>query len=153
MYRNEQRYGRSLPTLGRKQEAFTLIEVLITMLVMSVGILGIAVMQMKALQFAHASFQRSVAVVQANDLAERLWAGICDLPDGRDDIFDQWEIDHQGQLPAWVASLGYSDTGLLPTYTVTIAWTDERAVESESEGGATFTFVHHTSVPILSCAP
>lgn len=158
MYCNKRNNGFTLALPNRTKHGFTLIEVLITMLVISVGILGVAAMQAKSLQFAHSSFERSVAVLQANDLAERLWAGVCDLPDALVDIFNQWEIDHSGELPgAWNPSVLYDDSGILPTYGITIEWTDGRAVEAGFDGAdftpAIFRFTHHASIPLFDCEP
>jgi type IV pilus assembly protein PilV len=58
---------------------FTLIEVAIAMLVLAVGLLGIAGIQSKGMQSTHLSHQRSVAMTQALDLADRIRANIAGL--------------------------------------------------------------------------
>lgn len=58
------------------QRGFSLIEALIALVVLSVGLLGVAAMQLKALQSANAGYQRSVASVAAVDAYERLWAAL-----------------------------------------------------------------------------
>lgn len=60
--------------LPKTQSGFTLIEALIALLVLSIGMLGVAAMQLKALQGAHAAYQRSIASLAAQDAQERLWA-------------------------------------------------------------------------------
>lgn len=57
-----------------RQRGFTLLEALIALLVLSIGMLGVAAMQLKALQGAHAAYQRSIASLAAQDVQERLWA-------------------------------------------------------------------------------
>ncbi|MGM0694657.1 MAG: type IV pilus modification protein PilV [Pseudomonadota bacterium] len=58
----------------RRQQGFTLIEALVALLVLSIGLLGVAAMQLKSLQGAHAAYQRSIASLAAQDAQERLWA-------------------------------------------------------------------------------
>ncbi|MDQ7735360.1 type IV pilus modification protein PilV [Halomonas sp. SpR1] len=57
-----------------KQRGFSLIEALIALVVLSIGLIGGAAMQLKALQSANAGYQRSFASVAAVDAQERLWA-------------------------------------------------------------------------------
>jgi type IV pilus assembly protein PilV len=87
---------------------FTLIEILIALLVLSIGLLGLAAVQVQSLQNSYASYERSMATMQARDLVERLWAGICDLYDedgiivsgaegainAGDTILGSWAEDH-----------------------------------------------------------
>ncbi len=56
------------------QTGSSLIEVLVTLLVFSVGLLGLAAMQLNALQGSADSGQRSQAVWLAQDMAERIRA-------------------------------------------------------------------------------
>lgn len=48
-------------------------EALVALLVLSIGLLGVASMQLKALQSAHIGYQRSVATLAAVDAQERAW--------------------------------------------------------------------------------
>ncbi|BBI64304.1 hypothetical protein HSBAA_56100 [Vreelandella sulfidaeris] len=66
----------------RQQYGFSLIEALIALLVLSIGLIGVAAMQLKALQSANAGYQRSVASVAAVDAQERLWAQLVALNSG-----------------------------------------------------------------------
>tara|TARA_R110000850_G_scaffold238631_1_gene363265 strand:+ start:824 stop:1261 length:438 start_codon:yes stop_codon:yes gene_type:complete len=61
------------------QRGFSLIEALIALVVLSIGLIGVAAMQLKALQSANAGYQRSVASVAAVDAQERLWAELATL--------------------------------------------------------------------------
>lgn len=65
-----------------KQRGFSLIEALIALMVLSIGLIGVAAMQLKALQSASAGYQRSVASVAAVDAQERLWAQLANLDPG-----------------------------------------------------------------------
>ncbi|MCH4811662.1 type IV pilus modification protein PilV [Vreelandella neptunia] len=66
-----------------QQRGFSLIEALIALVVLSIGLIGVAAMQLKALQSANAGYQRSVASVAAVDAQERLWANLASLEKGQ----------------------------------------------------------------------
>lgn len=56
------------------QKAFSLLEVLISVAVLSVGLLGIAAMQLSMIRYNHSAHMRSVAIAQTNSMADRLRA-------------------------------------------------------------------------------
>ncbi len=58
------------------QRGATLIEVLISLLLITIGLLGIAASQITSLKMTLSSYQRSQATVFANDIADRLRANI-----------------------------------------------------------------------------
>ena len=57
----------------KHQQGLSLIEVLIALVVLAFGLMGVAAMQIKALQSATEGYQRSIAVVAAVDAQERIW--------------------------------------------------------------------------------
>ncbi|MBX3678674.1 type IV pilus modification protein PilV [Cognatazoarcus halotolerans] len=56
------------------QAGTTLIEVLVAVVVLSIGLLGIAGLQLSALRNTQGAYERSAAVILANSLAERMAA-------------------------------------------------------------------------------
>lgn len=127
-------------------KGFTLIEALVALLVLSVGLLGVAGMQLKALQSSHVSFQRTIASLAAQDAVERLWVEMgvygrqCPNPESdyfqikdEDDVLlnplvhiTQWEVD-------WGVHLSLRDIKLLGfevggdcKYTILVGWEDDR---------------------------
>ena len=74
------------PAIGLTRDAvqpagasgFTLLEVLIALLLLSVGTLGCVALQLNALQATHSAYQRSLASLIAADAGERLWQGLAD---------------------------------------------------------------------------
>ncbi|AJY49405.1 type IV pilus modification protein PilV [Halomonas sp. KO116] len=107
------------------QRGFSLIEALIALVVLSVGLLGVAAMQLKALQSANAGYQRSVASVAAVDAQERLWAEWA-----RDDVNGCADIDIE---PAWEADW-FSDRDSYPLRNV-----DKEGSGIQYEGNCEFT--------------
>lgn len=68
---------------------------------LSFGILGMARLQWGSTSAATGSLQRSLAQVQALDMAERMWLDLTD-PDA---FVDEWRTTHQGSLPDWTGSV------------------------------------------------
>lgn len=57
-----------------KQTGFTLIEILVTILIFSIGLLGLAALQSTALKSNHSAYQRSQAIFLAYDMIDRMRA-------------------------------------------------------------------------------
>lgn len=60
----------------RHQRGFNLIEVLVALLVLCLGLLGIAGMQLSGIRGAHGSYLRSQAAAVMNDMAERIYVNV-----------------------------------------------------------------------------
>jgi type IV pilus assembly protein PilV len=60
--------------VARRQPGFSLIEILITLVVLSVGLLGIAALHAEGLQSGRSAYLRTKAVGFASDLADRMRA-------------------------------------------------------------------------------
>lgn len=65
-----------------RQNGFTLIEVLIAMLVLSIGLLGIAALQATGLRSSHSATLRSQATQLAYDMADRMRANLAGYEGG-----------------------------------------------------------------------
>lgn len=64
------------------QQGFTLIEVLVSVIVLAVGLLGLAALQTTALRFNHDAQLRSIAVLQVNTMADRMRANKVGVTNG-----------------------------------------------------------------------
>lgn len=62
-----------------RQGGFTLIEVAVSLIVLSVGLLGIAGMQSSGMQNTLKSHQRAVAMLQAQDISDRIRANLAGM--------------------------------------------------------------------------
>lgn len=70
----------------KAQSGFTLLEVLVALLVLAIGLVGIASLQIAGLRNAHSSYYTSIASSVALDFEERLWLGMTDIDDGCIDL-------------------------------------------------------------------
>ncbi|MDZ7737247.1 MAG: type IV pilus modification protein PilV [Gammaproteobacteria bacterium] len=61
---------------SRKLAGFSLIEVLVAIVIFSIGLLGIASLQIAGLRFASGSQHRAVATMQAQNIADRMLANL-----------------------------------------------------------------------------
>lgn len=57
-----------------RSEGFSLVEVLVALLVLSIGLLGLAALQVTGIKFNHQSYQRTQATVLAYEIADRMRA-------------------------------------------------------------------------------
>ncbi|WP_282041537.1 type IV pilus modification protein PilV [Halomonas alimentaria] len=127
------------------ERGFTLIEALVALLVLSIGMLGVAAMQLKALQGAHAAYQRSIASLAAQDAQERLWAqlavggGTCPSWDdakniGSDDGIAPWEDSWSEYLRDFDSEEAGVGGSVSPSATpnddcefdITVSWSESR---------------------------
>jgi type IV pilus assembly protein PilV len=129
--------------LARRARGFTLIEVLIALIIMSVGMLGIAGLYVHSMQAGRTSMFRHNAVILAGDIADRIranpraagaYAGVGadnNCVDGgvncnpaqmaAHDIF-LWDQQAAGSLPNGAVALVFNNGVVPPTYQITISW-------------------------------
>jgi type IV pilus assembly protein PilV len=70
---------------GSNQRGFNLIEVLVTIVVLAIGLLGLAGLQAHSLKNSHSSLYRTIASQQAYDIADRIAANLAGVAAGHYD--------------------------------------------------------------------
>jgi type IV pilus assembly protein PilV len=130
---------------NKQQRGFSLVEVLIALIIMSVGMLGIAGLYVQSMQAGRTSMFRHQAVTLAGDVADRIRAnpraGIAYAGFGANnncvgagvdcneaqmaanDIF-VWDQEALDSLPNGDVIVAFDDTVNPPLYTITIQWTE-----------------------------
>jgi len=155
----------------RAQKGATLIEVLVSVLVMSVGMLGMVSLQARAMQFNQSSFYQSQASVMAYDIMDLMRAnsgsnsvlsqymhGMTDsIPSSYSSCYGtsanctttqlakydlySWLEELAIILPSGLAEIAVDNSGATPVYLVTIQYDDSRTESSSAYGQS------HTSTP------
>lgn len=65
-----------------RQNGFSMIEVLVTMVILAIGLLGVAGLQIASVRNTQVAAQRSIATQQAYDIAERMRANMGPFANG-----------------------------------------------------------------------
>ena len=86
------------------QHGFTLLEVLIAIVVFSIGLMGIAGLQASGMRYTQDSQLRTIAIAQAETMADRMRADPVGINNSKDNKF----YDTRGVMPT-EASAGYTD--------------------------------------------
>jgi len=130
----------------RRQTGFSLVEVLITLVIMSVGMLGIAGLYVQSMQAGRTSMFRHHAVTLAGDVADRIRAnpraaaayqddvgannncvlgGIDCNPTAMaaNDIF-LWKAQAAETLPGGDVTIVLDNAVIPPTYSITVSWNE-----------------------------
>lgn len=136
---------------GRRARGFSLIEVMVTIVVVSVGLLGFVALLNRSIVANRQAYMRSQATIMAHDVAERMRVnraaavgGAYNLTVGSapvggsvagNDLVD-WTQHLARELPAGQAGVAVDASG---NVTITIRWDDD------NDGTAT-TFVTQTAI-------
>ena len=129
----------------RTERGFSLIEVLIALIIMSVGMLGIASLYVHSMQAGRTSLFRHNAVTLAGDVADRMRANptaanaytgagadnnciaggtnCSNTQMAAQDIL-LWTQQATDTLPAGLVTIGFDNTVNPPVYTIAITWNE-----------------------------
>lgn len=138
---------------SRPQSGFTLLEVMIALVIFSIGLLGLAGLQAGGLRSNTQAQLRTIATIQAYDMAERIRSNPRGVEDGDYNAFDdatptagdcisntctaaematydyyEWELNTQNVLPSGhgTVSSALVGGGATRLFTVTVMWDEER---------------------------
>lgn len=126
----------------RTQGGFTLIEVLVALLVFSLGVLGVVGMQARAMQFSTQSGDRARAAMLANEIVTEMWAQQTAKLD--DDRIASWQKRTQNGLPSGAGTVTRTTAadGSV-TAKVTVTW----QAPSMAGTGSTNQFITTVTMP------
>lgn len=127
------------------QRGFSLLEVMVALVVMSIGMLGIAGLYVNSLQAGRTAMFRHNAIILAGDVTDRIranrTAGIAYIdPVGSYNLCDKavecdeaamaandvylWQQQAEATLPEGEVEVLFDDTGPVWTYTINVTWSE-----------------------------
>ena len=127
-----------------RARGFTLIEALVALLILSIGLLGVAALQLTSLRSNHSSSLRSQATLLAYDIVDRMRANQNAAKAGAYDIalagsptagtvagddLVRWKQNLTNTLPVGKGAVARSGAGSATKFTITIQWDDSRGAE------------------------
>jgi type IV pilus assembly protein PilV len=138
---------------SRLQSGFTLLEVMIALVIFSIGLLGLAGLQAGGLRSNTQAQLRTIATIQAYDMAERIRSNPRGVVDGDYNALDdatptagdcisntctaaematydyyEWELNTQNVLPSGHGTVSSAAVGggAARLFTITVMWDEER---------------------------
>jgi type IV pilus assembly protein PilV len=130
----------------RRQTGFSLVEVLITLVIMSVGMLGLAGLYVQGMQAGRTSMFRHHAVTLAGDVADRIRANPraaaaytdadgannncvlggadCNPAEMAANDILLWKAQAAETLPNGDVTIVLDNAVIPPSYTITVSWTE-----------------------------
>lgn len=140
-----------MQSLPRHSRGLTLIEVLVTMVLLGIGLVGLAGLQLRGMQVNQGATFRSQAAILAEDLADRMRV---DHDTAKAHTYDaNWTANSVPGatvvgplLVDWIGRLGSLPDGCVvvttanfPQVTITVTWDDSRAIKSANQAAAAVT--------------
>lgn len=143
-----------------KLRGFTLIEVLVTLLVLSIGLLGLAALQASSIKFNQSAYMRTQATILAYDILDRMRANRvaanagsyatssansasdyttscngtganCTAPQIASHDLREWKTTIESTLPGSTAQISQTPaSGTGVIHNVTIRWIDDRSADA-----------------------
>ncbi|WP_019583766.1 type IV pilus modification protein PilV [Thioalkalivibrio sp. ALE16] len=138
--------------LAQRSGGFSLIEVLVSLVIISIGLLGAASLQLNALQASTASHERTLASGQVDSFFEGLWANACHAWEGDGEnrhlspevvtkIHTDWFESAQDQLERLESVESSVQQGAQGLVSVELNWVTSTMM-SESEDPVTARVIH-----------
>ncbi|KTF15143.1 prepilin-type N-terminal cleavage/methylation domain-containing protein [Pseudoalteromonas sp. H105] len=116
----------------RLQNGFSLLEVMISVVIAGIALLGLASAQLKSLQYATNSFNYTISLVQAQNTIERLWPHICELQTTSPDLFTDvnFRASLEPQITDYTLTLPEAFSNEMQ---IVVSWNDERIQQNDPQ--------------------
>jgi type IV pilus assembly protein PilV len=142
--------------LTKSQTGFTLLEVLVAIVVLSLGLLGLAGLQAATLRNNQIAYYRGIAIQQTYDMADRIRANqegaktgkynnptathhdcfgaTCNPQDMAEEDFFQWNNNNARMLPAGTGTVAAAAGG---SFDITVSWNENTEAGSTAQSFVT----------------
>ncbi|MBN8778069.1 type IV pilus modification protein PilV [Thiobacillus sp.] len=138
-------------SLNKTQTGFTLLEILVAIVVLSLGLLGLAGLQAATLRNNQIAYFRAIAIQQTYDMADRIRANQAGVAAGKynnpaathhacapcgspqemaEEDFYQWNNNNARMLPAGIGTVVNGANG---SFIITIAWNENTETGSTGQ--------------------
>jgi type IV pilus assembly protein PilV len=116
----------------RVQQGFSLLEVMISVVIAGIALLGLASAQLKSLQYATNSFNYTISLVQAQNTIERIWPHICELQTTSPDLFNDvnFRASLEPQITDYTLTLPAAFNNEMQ---IVVSWNDERIRQNDPQ--------------------
>lgn len=123
------------------ENGFTLFEVLISMFITGVALLGLAMMNIYILKSSRSSFDYTVATILANNFVDEVWMDLCNVESAAtftyDNILGGWKDElSDAKMSGAISSETNASTASSGAYAssveVTVSWSDVRFSDDEN---------------------
>ena len=151
-------YAKRVPTIRGWCSGFSLIEVLITLLILSLGLVGLAALQLTAVKNVHSSLLTTTATAAALDFEERAWIRLASLESGcvevdafRAAFVADWTVAPERLgLPGFQLTAPHADTLGWRDFSLTLSWVEGRFddfADEDEDSDARESFAFNVRVP------
>ena len=116
------------------EKGFTLFEVVVSMFIVGVALLGLIKLEIKILQSSTSSFDYTVSTIQANNYIDAIWIDLCKVQNGLDGKYATIKSEWVTELATFNKQTEISPSGSAfnKYQTVTVKWSDSRFNDSLS---------------------
>lgn len=113
----------------KKQNGFSLLEVMIALIVSNIALLGLVAGELKSLQYANNSFQYTSSLIHANNVVERVLNDVCKLKSNLQAFDDDYVKTLKPQDNDYKLNFEQITPGanaFKENFTVLVRWDDKR---------------------------
>ena len=127
--------------MKNREDGFTLFEVLVSMFITGVALLGLAQLEVYILKSSQSSFNYTVATIRANSFVDGVWMDLCNAQSASTGTYTTIRNKWRSEISA--AGMTVDDNNPTAAYVssaeVTISWSDPRFNETASAANNTLT--------------